>query len=126
MGELILTKRAADRSGSRAFYVPQGSPLLSRMRLAYVAPLMVGAALTFALVRAAALEVIPAAWLLSYGAALLCAGLFSTGSVRVLGAAFLSVGVVAAVAAALNLWLLALGFGGAHLVYGVVTWRGER
>jgi hypothetical protein len=122
--EVALTKREARRLRAQTFHFPSGSPMLHRMRLAYTAPLFVGAALTLALARAGATEAIPAAWLLSYGAALLCAGLFSTRPVRALGAAFLAVGSAAALAPELNLAWLAAGFGVAHIVYGALVARG--
>lgn len=121
--ELVLTKRAARRAGGTTFYFPEGSPLLRRMRLAYGAPLVVGAAMTATLVRAGAWSAVPAAWLLSYGAALVCAGLFSIGAVRVLGMTNLAIGALAALAPELNLLWLAAGFGAAHVVYGAAILR---
>lgn len=122
--EVALTKRAARGTRARSFYFPAGSPLLRRMRTAYTAPLLVGALLTGALVRADAYGAIPAAWILSYGAALLCAGLFSTQPVRALGAAFLALGAAAAAAPAWNLAWLAASFGLAHIAYGAALLRG--
>jgi hypothetical protein len=119
--EVLLTKRAARGARSRSFYFPKGSPLLRRMRLAYTAPLFVGAVMTAGLARAGAFAAIPAAWLLSYGAALVCAGLFSTAPVRVLGAAFLAAGAAATAFPAGDLGFLALAFGGAHIAYGILV-----
>ena len=124
--ELLLTKLEARRLRTATFHFPSGSPMLHRMRLAYSAPLFVGAALTVALARAGATDAIPAAWLLAYGAALVCAGLFSLRAVRALGTAFLVLGALAALAPGLNLALLAAGFGGAHVVYGALVLRGGR
>lgn len=121
--ELALTRRA--RRGA-PFLVTDGSPLRRRMRLAYTAPLFVGAAMTAGLARAGAFAAIPAAWLLSYGAALVCAGLFSTPPVRVLGGAFLAAGALATAFPAANLAFVALAFGGAHVAYGIMILRRER
>jgi len=116
-GELFLTKRTAEGRRLRSFYLPRGSPLLARVRLAYLAPLFVGAALTGGLARAGAWQAIPAAWLLSYGAALVCAGLFSSAPVRALGGVVLAIGALAAALPGGNLAWLALGFGASHLAY---------
>jgi len=87
-------------------------------------PLVAGAALTVALWRAEATAALPAAWLALYGTGLLAAGLFSERIVRILGASFLALGAVAAVApVAQGDLLMALGFGGLHVGFGIAIWR---
>jgi hypothetical protein len=86
--------------------------------------LVAGAVLTLALWRADATAALPAAWLALYGAGLLAAGLFSEPVVRVIGASFLALGALAAVApAALGDLFMVLGFGGLHLGFGAAIWR---
>jgi hypothetical protein len=83
-----------------------------------------GGAITLALYRAGATSALPAVWLALYGAGLLAAGLVSARVVRVLGAGFLALGLVAAAAPAT--WgdaLMAAGFGGLNLGFGVAIWR---
>lgn len=63
---------------------------------------------------------LPAIWLLLYGAAVMAGGAFSVPSVPVMGGTFLSLGIVALIVPAG--WgdaLMALGFGGIHLGFGV-------
>ena len=87
-------------------------------------PLIAGAALTLALLRADATAALPAAWLALYGTGLLAAGLFSEPLVRVIGASFLALGVLAAGApASLGDLFMALGFGGLHIGFGIAIWR---
>ena len=87
-------------------------------------PLVAGAALTLALWRADATAALPAAWLALYGTGLLAAGLFSERIVRVLGASFLALGALAALAPLpLGDGLMALGFGGLHVGFGIAIWR---
>ena len=65
-----------------------------------------------------------AAWLLLYGAGVASAGAFSVRVVPLMGVSFLAVGAVAAVAGAA--WadpLLALGFGGLHILFGILIAR---
>ena len=87
-------------------------------------PLIAGAVLTLALLRADATAALPATWLALYGTGLLAAGLFSEPLVRVIGASFLVLGALAAlVPASLGDLFMALGFGGLHLGFGIAIWR---
>ena len=90
-----------------------------KLLLAFTPTMVAGAFLTIALLQAGATALLPALWLLLYGAAVMAAGAFSVRSVPVMGACFVLLGVVALVAP--KSWgnaLLALGFGGLHLVFG--------
>lgn len=88
-------------------------------------PLVAGAVLTLALWRAGSVELLPETWLLLYGAALATGGATTVRVVRVLGAAFLVLGAVAALApSSWGVPLLGVGFGGLHLAFG--TWVGIR
>src|SRR5262245_11863833 len=86
--------------------------------------LLAGALLTAGLARAGASELLPAAWLLCYGAGVVAAGAFSVPIVPATGAAFLGLGALAL--GAPPSWgdaLMALGFGGVHLVSGFLVAR---
>lgn len=90
-------------------------------------PLLVGAALSAALWRAGAVELLPATWLLLYGLAILAAGAFSLRVLAPMGAAFIALGAVAGfVSPAVANLLLGAGFGALHLVVGVIVLRGDR
>jgi hypothetical protein len=100
-----------------------GTALLSRpfhrFVFAMAPPLMAGAVLTLMLNRAGFVHFLPAVWLLLYGAGVACAGAFSVRIVPVMGLLFLVLGVVAAVAPLAWLdALMAIGFGGLHIVFG--------
>lgn len=105
--------------------------------LGLIPALVVGAALTAALYRHAAgyasdpldraalqtgtaLDLLPAVWLLSYGAAVASAGMHSVRPVPAMGAGFLVLGLLALVSPSAwgHTWL-ALGFGGLHLGFGL-------
>jgi hypothetical protein len=96
-----------------------------RFALGLAPPIIAGGALTLACVRADAWSLVPAVWLLCYGIAVLGAGAVSaTRVVPALGTAFLVAGL-AAVASPPS-WgdaYLALAFGAAHAVAGVIIAR---
>jgi hypothetical protein len=95
-----------------------------RFFLVLAPALLVGAVLTTALAATAARDLIPGVWLLLYGAGLAAAGVFSLPVVSVTGCAFMLLGGVALAAPAQwAMALLALGFGGLHIVLGFIVWR---
>jgi len=103
--------------------VRNGTPLLSRafrrFVLAMVPAVFTGALLTFVLYRAGLHGLLPSVWLLLYGVGVSSGGAFSVRVVPIMGISFLAVGTVAALAPVA--WadpLLALGFGGLHVVFG--------
>lgn len=106
--------RKARRAG-----LPLDGATTRRFAAGMAAPLAAGAALTYALWASRAYGVMPAAWLLLYGAAAITGGMFSVPAVRATGAAFMTLGAAAAVTPPDwgNLWLGA-GFGVAHIGFG--------
>lgn len=95
-----------------------------RFFTAYGAPLIAGAIITLALWRAGAYAAMPAVWLLLYGTAFVSSGAFSIRVIPILGICFMLFGVAAALVpfAAANV-LLGAGFGGLHVVFGVLIAR---
>lgn len=87
-------------------------------------PLVAGAVLTPVLFRAGLHTILPGLWLLLYGAGVTAAGTFSVPVVPVMGATFMALGALALVAApAAGDLLLMLGFGGVHIVFGMMIAR---
>lgn len=116
---VVSMQRKAAREGCSLLQGPG-----RRFLLGLCPSLLAGALLTAALARAGQHELLPATWLLLYGAGVVAAGAFSHHVVPLTGAAFLATGAVAL--AAPPAWgdaLMAGGFGGIHLVSGFVVWR---
>lgn len=87
--------------------------------LSFLPPALAGVALTAALWRAENFDLLPGAWLLLYGAAVVTAGTFSVRVVPVMGICFMLLGVAALLASpGAGDASMALGFGGLHIGFG--------
>jgi len=95
-----------------------------RFVLSYVPPLLVGALLTAALVRAGLYHALPGTWLLLYGTGVVTGGAFSVRVVPLMGLCFMALGAVALFGPpAWGNLLMAAGFGGLHIVFGLIIAR---
>jgi hypothetical protein len=92
-----------------------------RFVLSYVPPLAVGALLTLVLVRAGLYSALPGTWLLLYGTGVVTGGAFSVRVVPIMGLCFMALGAIALLAPPdWGAWLLAGGFGGLHIIFGLI------
>lgn len=118
VGGLAMRRKAAAEGAS----LLQGP---GRRFLLCLGPAMLaGALVTTALVRAGQHDLLPAVWLLLYGAGVVAAGAQSVAIVPATGAAFLALGALAV--AAPPAWgdaIMAAGFGGVHIVSGLLVAR---
>lgn len=111
--------RKARAAGTPAFAGPA-----RRFLLSFTPPMLAGALLTIVLVRAGTLWAVPGAWLLLYGTGVVTGGAFSVRAVPAMGACFMALGAAALLAAPAGRDLfLALGFGGLHVIFGLVIAR---
>ena len=95
-----------------------------RFGLSVLPPFIVGALLTFVLWQSKQLALLPAVWMLCYGAGVVTGGAFSMRIVPVMGICFMVLGSVALLApVSWQVWLLAVGFGGLHVLFGAIIAR---
>ena len=95
-----------------------------RLALAFAPAMFIAAVLTGTLLRHGLGELLTPLWLLSYGAAVTAAGMFSVRVIPVMGACFVLLGTVAAIVpTGFETLLMAAGFGGVHAVFGVLIAR---
>jgi hypothetical protein len=96
-----------------------------RFVLSYVPPLAVGGLLTYVLVRAGLYGALPGTWLLLYGTGVVTGGAFSVRVVPLMGLCFMAFGAIALLGPpGWGEWLMAAGFGGLHIVFGlIIAWR---
>jgi len=95
-----------------------------KFALSLVPSLAVGALLTAVLYHGGQAALLPGAWMLLYGTGVVAAGAFSVGAVPAMGFGFLALGTAALLGPAS--WgnvLLGAGFGGLHVVFGVIIAR---
>lgn len=118
IGGMALVRKA------RAAGQPLASGPARKFGLSLMPPLLAGALLTVALQRAGLLAVLPGVWLLLYGTAVVTAGAFSVRIVPLMGLGFMLLGAAALFApASWGNGLLAAGFGGLHILFGLAIAR---
>lgn len=87
-------------------------------------PLFAGLVLTLLFAQLGQAERLPGPWLLLYGTAVVTGGMFSARVIPVMGLCFVTLGIAASFAPIQ--WgdaLMALGFGGLHIAFGLVIAR---
>lgn len=119
--DYLLTKRRAARVGKLIL-----SRLGKQMALASAPGLGTGALLTLYFMQKNMLPDIYPVWMLCYGIAVSAVGLFSQREVSLLGAAFLLAGAATLLLfPTLGLPMMAITFGGFHIVYALAVSRRE-
>lgn len=113
IGVIAMVRKA------RAVKLPLHAGPARKFALALSPSIVAGAALTIVLAQAGAHALLPATWLLLYGAGVVAAGAFSVRVVPVTGLAFMALGIAALVAPSWGDAWLAAGFGGLHVGSGL-------
>jgi hypothetical protein len=118
-GALLMTRRAPVVS-----LIGIGTPG-RKLLLGLLPGLFSGVVMTAVLWKADYIDAVPGTWLLLYGCALIPASLFTKTIVTWMGGCFVALGVLALVTpAASQIPLLGFGFGGLHIIFGILIARG--
>jgi hypothetical protein len=100
----------------------KGLPLTSgpsrKFALGFLPSIAAAMLLTVAVVRADEFAMLPGVWLMLYGVAVLNASAFSIPLLRSMGLCFLAAGTLALIVPAWGNLLMAVGFGGLHILFG--------
>ena len=120
---LLITGWLMDRK-ARKLGVPLFSGPGRKVVFSLSPPMLVGTLLTIVMFRAGLIKAIPGMWLLLYGTGVITGGMFSVSIVPVMGISFMIMGAVGLfLPQASGDWLMALGFGGLHIVFGTIIAR---
>jgi len=120
---LLITGWSMDRK-ARAAKMPLLSGPGRKVAFSLSPPLFAGGLVTVVLYRAGLTNAIPGLWLLLYGTGVVTGGMFSVSAVPIMGLCFMAFGAAAFLApAGFANWFMAAGFGGLHIVFGVIIAR---
>jgi hypothetical protein len=120
---LLIAGWSMDRK-ARALEMPLLSGPGRKVAFSLSPPIFAGALLTVIFYQAGFTNYIPGLWLLLYGTGVVTGGMFSVRVVPIMGLCFMALGGIALFApAALANWFMAAGFGGLHIIFGVVIAR---
>ena len=120
---LLIAGWSIDRK-ARAAKMPLLSGPGRKVAFSLSPPIFAGAIVTVVLYRAGLTNAIPGLWLLLYGTGVVTGGMFSVSVVPLMGLCFMALGATAFfVPVEYANWLMAGGFGGLHIVFGVIIAR---
>jgi hypothetical protein len=111
-------------SKARRLAIPLFAGPARRFLLTLSPPLAAGGLVTLALSRAGASSILPGIWLLLYGTAIVTGGAFAVRIVPLMGVGFMLLGAVALFCPpSWGTAFLGAGFGGLHIVFGLLIAR---
>lgn len=112
------------RSASVAFFIGSGTPG-RKLVLGLLPSVFAGAVMTAVLFSADYTGAVPGTWLMLYGCALISASVSTRVIVGWMGACFAVLGVIALIVPSpFHIPLLGSGFGGLHILFGILIGRG--
>ena len=120
---LLIAGWSMDRK-ARAAKMPLLSGPGRKVAFSLSPPIFAGAIVTVVLYRAGLTNAIPGLWLLLYGTGVVTGGMFSVSAVPIMGLCFMALGATALFSpVGFANWFMAAGFGGLHIVFGVLIAR---
>jgi len=109
---------------ARRYGLPWTSGPGRKVALSFAPPVAAAAVLTLPLLRSDPGHALPGTWLLLYGCGVIAGGAFSVSIVPLMGVCFMVLGAVALflppfLLPVLGNWVMAAGFGGLHVLFGI-------
>ena len=117
IGAIAVWKKS-DSARSELFSAPTRKFLLS-----FTPAIITGALITLSAYLSGSYSILPGVWLTCYGSSVISGGTFSARIVPVMGAGFLLLGALAFLTPGWGNSFLAIGFGGLHIVFGLLIAR---
>ncbi len=109
---------------SKLVETPLNSTPAKKFALGFAPPLIAGVIITGLLYFNALFRFMPTVWLTLYGTAVVSGGAYSVRAVPVLGWLFIALGTVSVfLPTVYGDWLMGIGFGGLHIVFGLIIAR---
>ncbi len=109
---------------SKTVETPLTSTPARKFACGFAPPIFAGIILTTMLYFNSLFEYLPTAWLTLYGTAVITGGAYSVKAVPIMGWFFIILGAIAVVVpVSYGNWLMGIGFGGLHIVFGLVIAR---
>ena len=118
-GVSVLVATGFTIQKARRIDVPIWSGAIRKLAWVMTPALVAGGLLTFALHEQGASQLLPGMWLALYGAGVTAGGTFSVRAIRWMGLALLVLGAIGLFRPESGLLLLAIGFGGLHVLIGL-------
>lgn len=120
---LLIAGWSMDRK-ARAVQMPLFAGPGRKAVFSLAPPIIAGGLLTIVLVQAGMTAAIPGVWLLLYGTGVITGGMFSVRAVPAMGLCFMVLGAAALFSPeAYANWFMAAGFGGLHVIFGLIILR---
>lgn len=96
---------------------------LRKLLAAFLPAMAAGGLLTLVMFLQGLIHLLPGIWLSLYGAAVITAGAWSVRVLPLMGLLFMTLGALAMLSPLPVDWLMAAGFGGLHIGFGLIIWR---
>lgn len=115
---LWFTQRKATRAGATLH-----DRSARKLLMAFSVPMAAGGLFTVVLLPTGDESLIQGIWLTMYGVSVITGGLFSVSIVPVMGLLLMLAGALALLWPVTASWMMLLGFGGLHILFGFFIWR---
>lgn len=109
---------------SKVSNTPLTSTPARKFAQGFLPPLLCGVLVTIGLWRLSEFSLMIPVWLMTYGASVAAGGSYSVRAVPIMGWCFMALGAAAFFTPAeYDSWLMAAGFGGLHIIFGIIIAR---